>query len=64
MSKKESSKESSKEGEMFKFIGNGDSDPSELHIYGKYFSLGGDSILIKDKAHIKKLLGNSHFEKK
>lgn len=44
----------------FKFIGNGDSDPGEITVFGKTFS-GKKAVEVKDPDAIAKLLGNSHF---
>lgn len=45
----------------FKFIGNGDSDPSEVTLRGVVFPLG-KSVDVTDEALAAKLRANSHFE--
>lgn len=44
----------------FKFIGNGESDPAEITLFGKTFS-GKKAVEITDPAAIAKLQANSHF---
>lgn len=44
----------------FKFIGNGDSDPAEITLFGTTFS-GKKAVEVTDPATIAKLQANSHF---
>lgn len=46
---------------VFKFIGNGKSDPEKLTAYGIAFPKG-EEVEVEDKTAIAKLRGNSHFE--
>lgn len=46
---------------VFKFIGNGKSDPEKITAYGIAF-LKGEEVEVEDKVAVAKLRGNSHFE--
>lgn len=45
-----------------KFVGNGDSDPASVTLYGHDFPLNKFKTIEVDDAAAAKLAGNSHFE--
>lgn len=46
----------------FRFVGNGDSDPQHITLYGVTFKLGGPAQDVQDADAARRLSGNSHFE--
>ena len=46
----------------FKFVGNGESDPISINYFGIKFNFEHE-VEVSAPEIIKKLLGNSHFEK-
>ncbi len=48
---------------LFRFIGDGDSDPDTTSLFGYEFVKDGEPVDVSGEYEVGKLRGNSHFEK-